>query len=60
MSVDPHEWHLLVEGPIQMFGRWYGTCRCSLVFKGNSRQDIYLKAQAHINQHQPPDRDGAA
>ena len=58
-GVDPHEWHLLVEGPIRVHANWYGACRCGMGFKGVSRQDIYLKAQTHVDQHQPPDPDGA-
>jgi hypothetical protein len=60
MNVDPHEWHLLTEGPIRLSGHWYGTCRCGHPFRGVSRQDIYLKAQTHINQHNDTDQDGAA
>lgn len=57
-GIDPHEWHLLTQGPIRISGRWYGACRCGFAIHGISREDIYMKAQAHVDNNQPPD--GAA
>jgi hypothetical protein len=62
MSVDPHETHELVEGPTRHGWQWLGVCKCGQQFRGTTEQDIYAKAQLHINRHNYHDDepDGAA
>ena len=62
MSVDPHSDHYLEEGPVSLGWKWAGVCRCGQQFRGITRDDIYTKAQLHINRHNNPygDEDGAA
>jgi hypothetical protein len=61
MSVDPHENHELIEGPTRLGWQWAGICKCGEEFRGTTEQDIYTKAQLHINRHDYHDEpDGAA
>jgi hypothetical protein len=64
MSVDPHEHHELVKGPTWWRPhQWTGVCKCGQRFDGTTEQDIYAKAQLHINRHNYHDddeSDGAA
>jgi len=59
MNVDPHEYHYLEVGPIQVIGQWQGICRCGQLFRGISREDIYLKSQTHIDNHNDGGGDAA-
>jgi hypothetical protein len=63
MSVDPHEHHELVKGPTPLGPlQWAGACKCGQQFRAVTKQDIYAKAQFHINRHNYHDDepDGAA
>jgi hypothetical protein len=60
MAVDPHVHHYLDEGPTNIGWQWAGVCRCGQEFRGLTRDDIYAKAQLHINRHNYHDTDGAA
>jgi hypothetical protein len=55
-GTDPHHDHYLDEGPTRLnTTQWAGICRCGQAFRGLTAEDIYAKAQLHINQHQPPE-----
>jgi hypothetical protein len=60
MTVDPHEHHYLEEGPTRLHYQYLGICRCGQQFRGLTAEDIYAKAQLHINRHNPDEPDGAA
>jgi hypothetical protein len=48
---DPHTDHYLDEGPTRLGIQWAGSCRCGQQFRGLTAEDIYAKAQLHINRH---------